>query len=383
MYIPANFTYASALLLGLQPGLDNETVAQVRDNLLASAHQSWELGTAAEAFLELECPSLSVFRDGAFSLPTGVGLANICRDEYDIAYEVVSNKPADSLPLIANDGSAGDPASLGVSVLLANWTRSDLSITTWADDAEDQLDYLLYDAPRTSEGAISHRADQVQLWSDFVYMVPPFLAYYGALQGGDNGTSLLQDAYDQIRLYRDALRDDDGLWRHVALGTWQDTTHWATGNAWAAAGMLRVLQTLNRTEQASSFQAQQANLTSWVWEILTAAWSYQLENGTLHNTIDDNTTFSDASSTALLASVTYRLAAFENDTSQVYHANKALKAIEDSVNSTGWLMNTVDPYTFTSRTADDRASPEGQAFILLLDAAWREYATFYAASYSV
>ena len=50
-------------------------------------------------------------------------------------------------------------------------------------------------------------------------MVPPFLAYYGALQGGEEGTKLLQMAYDQIRLYRDALVDD-GLWRHVIYGEW-------------------------------------------------------------------------------------------------------------------------------------------------------------------
>lgn len=65
--------------------------------------------------------------------------------------------------------------------------------------------------------------------ADFVYMVPPFIAYYGALQGGKNGQDLMQIAYDQCRLYRDALSDDSGLWKHVELGTWQDNTHWGTG----------------------------------------------------------------------------------------------------------------------------------------------------------
>ena len=65
--------------------------------------------------------------------------------------------------------------------------------------------------------------------ADFVYMVPPFIAYYGALQGGQNGQALMQIAYDQCRLYRDALSDDSGLWKHVVLGTWHDSTHWGTG----------------------------------------------------------------------------------------------------------------------------------------------------------
>jgi rhamnogalacturonyl hydrolase YesR len=59
-------------------------------------------------------------------------------------------------------------------------------------------------------------------------MAPPFIAYYGALQ---KNKSLLQVAYDQCSLYRDALRDDDGLWRHITLGSFEDRTHWGTGTA--------------------------------------------------------------------------------------------------------------------------------------------------------
>lgn len=129
--------------------------------------------------------------------------------------------------------------------------------------------------------------------SDFVYMVPPFIAYYGALQGGEDGRTLMQTAYDQCRLYRDALADESGLWKHVVLGSWQDNTHWATGkevvliavcldfdyglgNAWAAAGMLRVHQALNHSSQAKQFTAQQTNLTQWIDEILEASWAHQV-----------------------------------------------------------------------------------------------------------
>jgi hypothetical protein len=63
--------------------------------------------------------------------------------------------------------------------------------------------------------------------SDFVYMAPPFIAYFGALQ---SDSALVQVAYDQIRLYRDALFDSNvSLWRHIALGSSQDSGHWATG----------------------------------------------------------------------------------------------------------------------------------------------------------
>jgi hypothetical protein len=61
-------------------------------------------------------------------------------------------------------------------------------------------------------------------------MAPPFIAYFAITQGGGGALLLLQAAYDQCRLYRDQLFDSDvSLWRHVALGTWQDNLHWATG----------------------------------------------------------------------------------------------------------------------------------------------------------
>jgi rhamnogalacturonyl hydrolase YesR len=126
-------------------------------------------------------------------------------------------------------------------------------------------------------------------------MAPPFIAYFGALEGGSTESTLLQLAYDQCRLYRQYLRDDSGLWKHIVLGDTasQDFRHWGTGervawlmhqleltgsrgNAWAAAGMMRVLQTIRHSEQAHQFKAQQTNLVSWIGEIVNATWPHQV-----------------------------------------------------------------------------------------------------------
>lgn len=373
MYIPSLLPLAGALLnRTLQSGLKDNVLEKVRANMWDSSSKSWEMGVMAEALTEYEWASLSVFSDTAFPPPAALNSSVNASDVLEVVHTVLAAKSADTITLFA-DESAGDPASMGCAVLLANWTRGDKSDTSYSTAASDQLSYLLNDAPRTDEGAISHRADQVQLWSDSVYMVPPFLAYYGALQGGDDGAQLLQMAYDQIRLHRDALADD-GLWRHVTLGDWEDDTHWATGNGWAAAGMMRVLQTLNRTEQATDFSDQQAHLVTWIRETLSAVWEHQSSNGTLYNVIDDNTSFADTASTALLASVTYRMAAFDGNTGLNSKANRALSLIEASIDDDGWLLGTVDPYTFTSRTTGETHSPEAQAFVLLLHSAWRDYA---------
>ena len=61
-------------------------------------------------------------------------------------------------------------------------------------------------------------------------MAPPFLAYFGALQNDSGGLAILQIAYDQIRLYREALFDQNvNLWRHIAYGSSEDIGHWTTG----------------------------------------------------------------------------------------------------------------------------------------------------------
>ena len=57
-------------------------------------------------------------------------------------------------------------------------------------------------------------------------MVPPFLAYYGVTT---NNRSMVEEAYNQIKLYRKYLRDDSGAWKHILLGSFNDTGLWSTG----------------------------------------------------------------------------------------------------------------------------------------------------------
>jgi len=257
---------------------------------------------------------------------------------------------------------------VGVAALLANWTNFDPSVD-FATASTEELEHLLTVVPRTSDGAISHRESEVQLWADFVYMAPPFIAYYGALQ---NNKSLLLEAYNQCRLYRQYLRDPDtGLWMHIVLGSFQFTDIWATGNAWAAGGMLRVLETISRSSEASSMKSEQADLVGWIDEIITNAWKFQAANGTLFNDINQTTTsFPDSSGTAMLGASTYRLATITGDTTHIPNADKAFSLIKSNVDADGWLTDVVDPESFT---APGEHSPEGQSFTIIIDSARRDF----------
>ncbi|CAE6479797.1 unnamed protein product [Rhizoctonia solani] len=357
--------------------LSSSQLASVEARMLEQSKGSWELGTATQSLFEYEYPLFSVYGDNFVtppkSLPKSVDISKILK----ITDQILLTRPPGVLSFMP-DQAAGDPPSLGVSMLFANWTVRSPSYTNssnYANAIIDQLNYSLTRAPRAPNGAISHRADQVQLWSDSVYMLPPFLAYFGALHK-DEG--VMRAAYDQVRLYRDLLFDGNvGLWRHIVLGNGEDLNHWSTGNGWAAAGIMRVLTTIKESSLSKTFVNEQANLEGWAFEIINNVWKYQQQNGTLLNYATDSTSFADSASTALLAAATYRLAAHLKSTgsnanidSVIASAARARALVSRSIDADGWLQNVVDPWNFPLRGS---RSAEGQAFVLSLEAAYRDY----------
>ncbi|KAI9439009.1 glycoside hydrolase family 105 protein [Lactarius indigo] len=416
----------SALFLVCVSGqsLTSNQINTVTQLLAEGATHSWELGVRAQALLELSAPSFSVLTPSVL-LPPSSSLNSSSNDTladvFTIAQNAVATLPppptnGTGQPLVLGDGSAGDPASIGIAVLIANWTG--LGGENYAGAATAQVEYLFGPGvPKTEDGAISHRVSEVQLWSDSVYMVPPFLAYYGITTGNQ---SMLQEAYNQVKLYRSYLGDMSagGLWRHIVLGAdGTDPGHWSTGNAWAAAGMLRVLGTLKSSPFSQDFSGQIQELGDWVAEIHSAMYPHLQANGLFKNYADGNSTdnFDDASSSALLAATVYRLALLTGDEtfipeaeltraalfstngtsatppglpviapssstplpsstvpSSTGSAQTAADASADTPHFTvdGWLAPVVDPLNFAVEGAH---SPEGQAFTLMLESAWRDW----------
>lgn len=61
--------------------------------------------------------------------------------------------------LADGDGAVGDPASLGVAAVLLGKTDS-----KFADATRSEVEYVMNQAPRWENGAISHRVDYAELW---------------------------------------------------------------------------------------------------------------------------------------------------------------------------------------------------------------------------
>lgn len=318
-----------------------------------------------------------------------------------VANRSISNNWITGPQALINDLAAGDSASVGMCVLLANWTgRGKVDGLDYGGAALDQLNFLYSAAvPKTYDGAISHRTDQLQLWSDSVYMVPPFLAYYGALVGDAN---LLENAYRQIWLYRSYLLDTsasaNGLWQHVVLGAGDDDYgHWSTGNGWAAAGMLRVLGTIQNSAFADLMASEQSDLIFWVDEVLGGMYG-NLDDTSIFKNYPDQPlatadqaagivgNFYDVAGTTLVASAAYRLSLLGDIHTYIPQAEASRIALFSNASngtlahftSEGWPTPVVNPDDYAFELDIDAApggvgSPESVAFVLELQAAWADW----------
>ncbi|KAG9101357.1 hypothetical protein FRC06_003120, partial [Ceratobasidium sp. 370] len=265
---------------------DAQKIEMAKSAMLASIRTSWEQGTASDAIAELDYPEYSVygFDDSVkpYSYPCPASARK--RDPLFVVQfglsAAVRQSPDGRLSQQINDGLDGaalDGASSGLAVLIGSLYKNAHS-DYLAEAARKQLDYLLYTAPRTSTGAISHRGTTKAYWrvwtkADGVYMGFPFIATYGAVT---QNQTVLQIAYDQCRLYRDALRiPGPGIWAHIfsdSKQSFDDKGLWATGNAWAAKGMLNVATIIEKA-QVGNMSAQVSDLKAWVGEILNGTFS--------------------------------------------------------------------------------------------------------------
>lgn len=253
--------------------------------------------------------------------------------------------------------------------------------------ADRQVDHLINSVPRWSNGAISHREANEELWADFIYMVPPTLAYW-AVQ--TNNATLLDVAIQQCNLYHDVLSvpinesgdstpwDAGGLWRHI-IGPPDgnnDRGIWSTGNAWAAAGMSRVLATAENSRLEAS-QSLLEKLVDSIQRILDGAIALdhaEPDHPLLRNYLNDTTWFAELAGTALLAATAYRAVQLQPAFfGQRYRewADEKREAVTAMIGGDGLLAPVVNPLNWNDRTPATK-SPEAQSFAILMFSAYRD-----------
>ncbi|KAJ7187939.1 hypothetical protein C8R46DRAFT_874772, partial [Mycena filopes] len=370
------------------PGFNISAVFQIAQALPS---HSWEFGTATEALLEVESPLLSVFGVKPFPVPP-VDPSTIP----SLAYALTKIPLPFGIHGLSNgDGAVGDPASLGVAAVMIGKTNASYALAV-----QEEIDYIIDVAPRWPNGAISHRADVAELWADFMYMAPPFIAYFAA---DSNNASLLETAYQQCGLYREVLlfgsnastfaaantSVTNGLWHHIVGPQSAEPGLWSSSNGWAASGMVRVLATVMKAPvavRASWRSSAIADLTSWIKEIVDGARAAPMDSGLLRNYLNDTATghgFGEISGSALIAAVAYRMVVlapkafpahtylpFADGIRVTLSGNDTLG--NPHITSNGTATPAVNPLAWLDIVPWTAGSPEGNNFVVLLYAAWRD-----------
>lgn len=154
--------------------------------------------------------------------------------------------------------AASDPCSLGIFACLLGAANP-----AYQKAVTLQAYYMVHRVPRFDNGAISHRYDVAELWSDFIYMVPPFLACLAVTTSDE---SYLRTAVEQIEKYREVLAVKEGKakgqWKHIIGPQNEDQGCWSTGNRWAAMGIARVWATIIKWKPSMSWKDESVGLLS-------------------------------------------------------------------------------------------------------------------------
>jgi len=333
---------------------------------------SWEYGIGVEAMLELLDPDMTVFASEPFPADKIQKLP--MKKPQSILWMQRHIRTKNEPTLYADDYSVSDPASLGVAAVMLGQKDSKTF-----QAAMRQKDFLLKDAKRYSNGAISHRVEVAELWSDAISMFPPFLAFYAVAA---NDLELMKEVVKQCGLYREILLIESGpkkgLWKHiVGPSNMADEGVWSTGAAWAAYGMVRVRATISGWRPSNETMSEElSQLDKWIGEVLDSAIrTDDDESGLLRNYLGNEEWFGETSGTALLAAAAYRMAVLDSVTfaqpKYVDWADRKRQAVLARVDDNGYAFPAVNPLKHNSKEPV-KESAEGESFLLMLGSAWRD-----------
>jgi unsaturated rhamnogalacturonyl hydrolase len=319
---------------GLNISSKNDTIRKVISAMLSMQRRAWEQGVASQALLELGETDLMIL---------------LAKDA------VVNQKKDGRLGLNEGEKPVADPASNGEPVLLAAKITGDPALTK---AAAQMVDFLLYKAPKTTDGIIYHNYIENMIWVDAFYMLPPFLAAAG----------YYDEAVRQTNGYRKILLNPEKkLYYHIwdqDRQKFERKLFWGVGNGWAAAGMTRVVRSL-----PDSMSEEKKLLTGYIKELIDATLKYQRDDGLFHDILDDPSTFVETNSAQMFAYAIFRgVKGGWLDKSYLNYGIRMRKAAHQKVDAFGLVQGVCGAPNFDH----PGTATEGEAFFLLMEAAFND-----------
>ncbi|WP_163175208.1 glycoside hydrolase family 88 protein [Bacteroides sp. 51] len=303
-------------------------IHKARNAMLAMQRASWEQGTAIQVMIECEDHEmLRMMVDEA-----------ILRQSHD-----------GRTCMLGSDHNVTDPIAAGYGILKAY----DLFKEEKYKAAADRLyDYCKNQAPRDQSGTLYHLNDSKQLWSDSIYMVPPFLAAYKDYD----------ECMKQCRGYRARLwQPEKKLYSH----RWSDDENslitercWGGGNGWAAASFAIIYELLPK-----ELQEYREEVSSYLVELLEGLLNNMRSDGLFHDVVDNPQTYIETNLSQMASFAIYK--AVRNkaiDPGYLKIARKMQKGALSKVDQFGYVQGAAGSPMFNA----PGVSSEAQAFLLMM-----------------
>jgi len=301
--------------------------------MLCMQRHSWEQGTAMQGMLEIGDTTCLIL---------------MARES------VQQNKPDGRLSMVGSDFNIADTGVNGHGVLAAYKITHD---EKFKKAAQAQYEYLKLPESKNAMGVIYHNNKSKVIFSDNMFMVAPFLAEMGDYD----------EAIRQIEGIRDVLWDSEKkLFHHIRIqetGEFKDLSFWGGGNGWCAAAMMQVINLLPQDRIKDK-----QKLIGYCKDLLDGCIANQLPSGLLYDKITEPN-FEESTLPAILAYTIYKaVKSGWLDTSYLVPADKMRRAVYANVDEYGLLQQASAAPRFNS----PGTSPEGQAFFLMMEGAYRK-----------
>ena len=316
------------------PSVNDPIVEKVKLAMLSLQRATWEQGVAMQAMLELGKSELVIL----------------------MAKDAVLRQSQDGrLAMLGEEFALSDACCPGEAVL---WAAKKTGDQTLMNGFDKLVDYVLNKATRTKDGIIYHFTNIPQVWSDIMYMLPPFLAAAGKYD----------EAIKQIDGARGFLWNPD---KKLLSHMWDCEKQvfvrkdcWGVGNGWSAAGITRVIRAL-----PESMQAEKKKLIGYVKEIIDGCLAHIREDGLFHNIVDDPHSFVETNLAQMMAYSIYRgIRGGWIDESYREKADMMRLAVHSKVDDLGLVQGVCGSPEFDH----PGTATEGQAFFIMMEVAYHE-----------
>lgn len=307
----------------------SEVYGSVLNGAMCMTRQCWEQGILAQALME--CGEEEKLKLVIYDM--------ILRQSRDGRLCNVENTPA------VTDSSFCIPAI---------WiTGKKQKNRGYLEAAKRNIQFLLKDAERAKDGTLFHMIHTEEIWADSAAYLPYSLALTGYYK-----ESFIQMEGIARRLYN----KESGLYFHI----WDEKNHtylrgvpWGIGNGWILTGLMRMLLIWDER-----YGEEKKLLHKRFCELLEQMLEFESENHGFHDILDDETTFEESETAAMVAYTIYRgVKEGLVDAALLVRADRIREALHKKITPDGLVMDAAGSPVF------DRAgtSVECQAHVLMME----------------